>query len=996
MSDEGPRPLGAEPGPALGQIGRAERFAGGKGREIWQLSREDAHRCERLVKLGKAGIGGFTESGGERDHLWVVRRVDGAPLGDVLRGRKGPWPWREAAAVVLDLARGLAACEKSSLFPGPVTPDTVIVLPEGRAMLTADGLVRAMVGALDAAATRDASRVAPQWTPPPQADGTAWDSVANRYMLGLVLYRLLAGEHPFGGAGLRHALGEARHREAPPFVESVASALPSGLQSLTLRLMDPDPAKRPPSSAEIAEDLESFLDSGAPRARAKGAAPAVTVERAKKAPRPAVAEPAAKASGSPWLGRIAPIVAGIAIAGFALSLITPAPSKPASAVSIRPERPLSQGETSGADCARCHARQAAEWRRSVMAHAVKSPLFNALESLIEEQVGRDNDCPNGAGILRRIDPATACRNPDNGQPITGSGGEHWCVNCHSPAEKLDTRVPPWDGRALDSRSRAPVRDLLGDRAMEGISCAFCHAVRGPAGGRNARGYTGNPTWTSFLTGTTFDARPEEARGLSGIGNSGYDLRPEELLAGRSAPPPEIGAHLRPPAGAVSYLRTSEFCGSCHDVRLFGTDAIGVAGGEHFKRLRNAYSEWAAWAKGEARKGKSAASCQDCHMSSYPGTCEPDPENKGDPECPTGMRFIAKTPGSWPKGRVADSSPSSSDVVTHYFSGVDLPLARELPRELLDEPSVDLHGLPLSAKKRRDLLLRHTFRFGLGAAARSGNSLSIPVELENTGAGHRVPAGFSQEREFWVELTVRDGDGRTLYEVGHVGRGDEDLHDKVFARVNATGDDLDRKGRPLGMFGADVRDGIDVPLWDPPPIRGGTSFRGKGLINFQNGFLRCVRCIGTIGADGRCLALPGQDLNRADRFADGDYDLDTGECRSNLTGDNAFFETYFPVGALDATRGALKGPDAIIDTRSVPPGVPIRYTYDLSTGGRRGPFRVEARLLFRAFPPYLIRAFADYEQAQARRGLRPSGPLVTLEALDRLEIVEIGRAGAEIR
>src|SRR5262249_30259023 len=160
-------------------------------------------------------------------------------------------------------------------------------------------------------------------------------------------------------------------------------------------------------------------------------------------------------------------------------------------------------------------------------------------------------------------------------------------------------------------------------------------------------------------------------------------------------------------------------------------------------------------------------------------------------------------------------------------------------------------------------------------------------------------------------------------------------------INVAAATTDRFGRPEGIFGADVRDGPDVPQWNPSPIFGGTSFRGRGLVNFQNGFLRCVRCIGTVGPDGRCQALPGQELNRADRFADGDYDQDTGECRSNLTGLNALFETYFPVGALDATRGITKGPDAIIDTRSVPPGVPIRYTYDLPTAGRRGPFRVEA-------------------------------------------------------
>jgi hypothetical protein len=188
----------------------------------------------------------------------------------------------------------------------------------------------------------------------------------------------------------------------------------------------------------------------------------------------------------------------------------------------------------------------------------------------------------------------------------------------------------------------------------------------------------------------------------------------------------------------------------------------------------------------------------------------------------------------------------------------------------------------------------------------------------------------------------------------------------------------------------------VPRWTPSPTLGGSSFRGLGLINFQNGFLRCVRCIGEIAADGSCQPGPGQGLHRADRFADGDYDQDTGTCSSNLSGLNAFFETYYPVGALDASRGIVKGPDAIIDTRSVPPGVPLRYTVELPTGGRRGPFYVEAQLLFRAFPPFLIRAFAGYEREQAQRGLRPSGPLVTESMLDRLEVVELARAETEIR
>ena len=91
---------------------------------------------------------------------------------------------------------------------------------------------------------------------------------------------------------------------------------------------------------------------------------------------------------------------------------------------------------------------------------------------------------------------------------------------------------------------------------------------------------------------------------------------------------------------------------------------------------------------------------------------------------------------------------------------------------------------------------------------------------------------------------------------------------------------------------------------------------------------------------------------------------------------------------------LKAPDAIIDTRSLPPGVPIRYTYRLPVGRGGDRFRVEARLLFRAFPPFLLKAFADYEARQDRRGLRPRGPLIDARALERLEIVELAKVTRE--
>ena len=117
--------------------------------------------------------------------------------------------------------------------------------------------------------------------------------------------------------------------------------------------------------------------------------------------------------------------------------------------------------------------------------------------------------------------------------------------------------------------------LLPASSLEGISCAACHSTVGPvaAHASRSRGYEGNATWTSPVTGATFLARPEDARGLPGIANSGYRLDSQLLLGGV-----QDGARVHPaPSGATDrYLASSEFCGACHDVRLFGTDVAGRA------------------------------------------------------------------------------------------------------------------------------------------------------------------------------------------------------------------------------------------------------------------------------------------------------------------------------------------------------------------------------------------------------------------------------------
>jgi hypothetical protein len=284
----------------------------------------------------------------------------------------------------------------------------------------------------------------------------------------------------------------------------------------------------------------------------------------------------------------------------------------------------------------------------------------------------------------------------------------------------------------------------------------------------------------------------------------------------------------------------------------------------------------------------------------------------------------------------------------------------------------VHGIPLSAKKRRDLLLRATFRFELDRPRRSGGALEIPVVVENVGAGHKVPAGFSQEREIWVHLTVRDASGGTVYEVGRVSRGDEDLRDKVFERVNVSDAVTDGKGRPLGMFGADVRDGPDLPLWDPPPALGGSRFRAAASSTSR-----------TASSAASAASARSRPTDRAGRCPDRRGSARTASTTATTTSTPASADRTSRASAPSSrptspsarsTRGAAcsRGRTRSSTPARCPPGVPITYTYELGAGGRPGPFRVEARLLFRAFPPFLVRGFIDYEREQPARASGRAG------------------------
>lgn len=99
---------------------------------------------------------------------------------------------------------------------------------------------------------------------PEQAGGKACElpTAIDIYCLGATLYHLLVGEAPLAGISLEERLTRIQRGEIPT-ARSLQAAVPAALDAICANAMSLDPADRYASAAELAKDLEHWLEDKA-------------------------------------------------------------------------------------------------------------------------------------------------------------------------------------------------------------------------------------------------------------------------------------------------------------------------------------------------------------------------------------------------------------------------------------------------------------------------------------------------------------------------------------------------------------------------------------------------------------------------------------------------------------------------------------------------------------------------------------------------------------
>lgn len=184
--------------------------------------------------------------------------VDGGPLDKKLENSPQPAEW--SARMMMQLARGMAYAHGMQIIHRDLKPANVLVSKDGVGKIADFGLAKKMDA--DDGKTRAGSIMGtPSYMPPEQAGGQTEEigPLADIYSLGAMFYEFLTGRPPFKGTTLLQTLEDVRNKEPVP-PKTLVETVPLDLQTICLKCLEKDKAKRYPTADELADDLQRFLN----------------------------------------------------------------------------------------------------------------------------------------------------------------------------------------------------------------------------------------------------------------------------------------------------------------------------------------------------------------------------------------------------------------------------------------------------------------------------------------------------------------------------------------------------------------------------------------------------------------------------------------------------------------------------------------------------------------------------------------------------------------
>jgi serine/threonine protein kinase len=223
--------------------------------EDLQRFRAEAEAAGRLQHPNIVAIHEVGEVDGQ--HFFSMEYIDGSSLAQRLLS--GPLSGRTAARYVRQIARAMHCAHQSGTLHRDLKPGNIMVDRADEPHVTDFGLAKRLGG--DPGQTRTGTVLGtPSYMAPEQAAGKSRElgPACDIYALGAVLYELLTGRPPFrADTPLNTVMQVLENEPLPPRL--LNASIDPDLETICLKCLEKDPARRYATAEELACDLDRYL-----------------------------------------------------------------------------------------------------------------------------------------------------------------------------------------------------------------------------------------------------------------------------------------------------------------------------------------------------------------------------------------------------------------------------------------------------------------------------------------------------------------------------------------------------------------------------------------------------------------------------------------------------------------------------------------------------------------------------------------------------------------
>jgi Cytochrome c554 and c-prime len=407
---------------------------------------------------------------------------------------------------------------------------------------------------------------------------------------------------------------------------------------------------------------------------------------------------------------------------------------------------------------------------------------------------------------------------------------------------------------------------------DGVSCTTCHQFDGEPQ-KGSGGFAGNGQGHGYQTG----------------------FLPAKTYVGSLDSPVGNSLHTSNSNGQDYNPNPNKLCANCHEVWI-DYDHDGVVEKGLDLALQTTWDEYTEYKTLGGRE-----TCVSCHMAVVPG-------------------LTRAADGAQIPGQQLTAAPDRQ-IHDHSFPGVDFAL--------------DTPAQQQATEAARTALLQSAAYFTIDRRSvgfDDQGDVVFGVFLANTGTGHDLPSGFAFARQMWIEITVTDDSGQTIFTSGVVQNPTDDLCD---------GDSLFEFGNPMKRF-----------------------FQG------------CPR------VDDELTTFQQKLVDLAGFQIDGSDPFDPAGATKAVQIGNETWKQYLHGGVVARQRTFDN-----FNQANLKPFDEREVTYVVPVGGDGQGLHLQARLLWRQLPPYFLRALASGQPSSQTPQITPLIPNIetTVMATDSIDL-----------